>query len=248
MLIEVIGLPGSGKTTLIKEILKRNHFSTWQSSVCHLIKTDISKIILDKKKRFIYNVILRFPIIKRKFAEYIFDILFTKHPYYQGKMIQLTPKLIQGVMENHLIDNNLKYHYIRWEIYKTVKSILLREYYDVDHVLLDEGILTSIVDIVDYDLQEVVHLLPDLVIYIKETPENTVTQMKKRYISEGKMNPSKLGKSNENLLLQQLKKYSNYNLLIDKLRYSAVKVITFDRKIQGIEDLMIELNSFTRLG
>lgn len=168
MLIEIVGNPGSGKSTLITELqnkVKSDSFF-WGRDKLKLIKYYISSTKNKSRKKL--NFLFKLPLANLFFARvYLQRIKYTPE-MHTNEWGELSQYVITGVIQNNKFPVKTKPHYINWELEKMIRSQIAMNYVreTKSNIYLDEGVVTVLAAQERSFSELSVKTLLDLVVYL----------------------------------------------------------------------------------
>ena len=177
MYIELIGVPGSGKSTLTNYLMKEHSsIYKWEKIKPKVVYEYAVKygLYLNYWKRFT----LRMPIIKSYTTNYYLmkNIKFSPQSYKNlwGKVVN---NVIKAIDNNEYMTNQMIPHYISWEMEKIVRAQMCMDFCRENKVdvIMDEGVLTSLSTVSNQDMLSYRDILPDAAIFLN-TPIDIVAE------------------------------------------------------------------------
>lgn len=238
MLIELIGLPGSGKSTLYQNIIKNYDLSKYLIGFNDIFSKALYEFITNNKSLMsplnynLYSIINTIPFVKKKVANCFFStkVIFSLEAHSEIDY-SLVSEIVLDNMENDYYDNCQKVNLIKWEFEKLIRAQILKRFsvnYN-NNILLDEGIITVLNNIQNKDnyvslLDKIA--LPDAVIFLDSDIDFVVNVS----LDRKKNSRYNVGDINLNKEIDFFsKKQTRYYYLIELLQNQNIPIIRINR-------------------
>ncbi len=249
MLIEIIGIPGSGKSTLIKALKQepglRSAFSTWQGVRVKAMRSFVSNTETSQKQwtAFPRSILWSIPWLNDYFANCIFHRFIKQDPMvYEGSWGKLAKLLIEGVTHRVDIKPDHVPYYISWELEKLVAANLSGHFCNIHNknIILDEGVLSAMNTLsIIKDLFNP-SLMPDAVIFVSTTPQDALTGISERK-KKGRVNRSQQKKNDTEILEFITQKHQKYLDFVKQLSSLNIPVLDYNYKNDSFQSLVNQL-------
>lgn len=244
MLIEVIGTPGSGKSTLLDELFEnksiKKDLNSWNGVQNKAILNFVNKNSIEINKYF--KLLFKLPIIKKK----ILDIYFQQRLLYSTKIyspcwIDFSKTIISNIIENEILENNVKPHYIKWELIKIAKAHICMDYIKENdkNIILDEGVITSLATLKEIEFPNK-SIIPDVVLFVKTEPETILKRLEERQKNK-MLNSAFINKTKNELSELINNKYNKYLEVVSYLEKESIPVIIYDYRKDNKQKIVEEL-------
>lgn len=250
--IEFIGLPGSGKTTITNEIIKKSANQKYKKFE-NVYKESIRNYYKDKHifNRVKINILSKFinelTIPNNLYQNKVFNELFLNNDIYKSVIDHI----------NEFSPNFRKPYLIKYLLNDKFKLDIINEFYNEDiTVLMDEGFVHRLINILMYSTEDIinttfidkyfnVYKYPTNIIYIKIEIEECIHRMKNRK----KGIPSSFRNFNKEELYHELNLMLNTTeKIVGILKAKDISVIEIDNNnslTKNRDILLEELNVFS---
>lgn len=251
MLIEVIGIPGAGKSTFLKKLFKNNNTNKFFADWKHVKKEAISNFYCKidrqstKTNMKYFKVFSSIPIINTHFSNYF---LYKKIKYsteiYDGYWGTLSEIILNEIMKNDLLPPNMKPYYINLILAYIVRARLLKEYSIKinKNIIFENGIISAINTIEDIEKNKIhfkKQILPDLIVFIKANMETIIGVAENRRKEKSRV--LLLSKDNDEISKIYENSLNKYIKLTETLSKEGIRIIEIDRD-DSPEKLINKLN------
>lgn len=259
MLIEVIGVPGAGKSTILEKLFRNSEikrdFVNWKQVKKNAILDCFNKNkIITKIDLLKYRMIFSLPVFNTQLVEYF---LYKKIKYrrylYNNDWGIVTKIILDGIICDDMLLPCMKPYYINLILEYIIRTRILKEYSSNmgENIIFENGIICAI-NSLDYIYINKKyfkkHILPDAVIFVK-AEICTIVNVAETRKKEGKQRIRTLNKDKEEIFRIYENSLNKYTQISDILLSKGIPVIEFDRNDEPenlINKLILLKNSYIR--